>query len=139
MGASSELLDAAYETHKVYQRKAFQSPEPITTENFADHLGDKKYYQSYLKFFSDELLTKGTSKTLETYLYSKQANFADEEGQKSPLMFARFIGGVFHPLIHVGYGLEFGLPGMVAEGEFYCVISEMKAAKLEYRSFPKCC
>ena len=31
-------------------------------------------------------------------------------------LFARVIGGAFHPLIHIGYGLEFDIPGIVAEG-----------------------
>jgi hypothetical protein len=32
-------------------------------------------------------------------------------------MMARFLGALFHAFIHVGYGLEFGIPGLVAEGE----------------------
>lgn len=31
-------------------------------------------------------------------------------------MLSRFIGGLLHPLIHTGYGAEFGLLGMSAEG-----------------------
>lgn len=31
-------------------------------------------------------------------------------------MLNRFLMGVVHPIIHAGYGCEFGLPGMVAEG-----------------------
>jgi hypothetical protein len=32
-------------------------------------------------------------------------------------MLARFIGGGLHPLIHTGYGAEFGLLGISAEGK----------------------
>ena len=31
-------------------------------------------------------------------------------------MLAQFMSGVLHPLIHTGNGIEFGLPGLVAEG-----------------------
>ena len=31
-------------------------------------------------------------------------------------MLGRLLDAVIHPLIHVGYGVEFGLPGMVIEG-----------------------
>ena len=31
-------------------------------------------------------------------------------------MLSRFYARIYHPLIYVGYGLEFGLLGMVAEG-----------------------
>jgi hypothetical protein len=117
MGANPELLNAAYETHKGFQRKTFLSPGQITSENFADHLGDEDYFQAYLKYFSDELLANGNFKTLENYLYSKKANSKEQE---RPLaMFSRFLGGLLHPAIHTGYGLEFGLPGMVAEGESF--------------------
>jgi hypothetical protein len=35
-------------------------------------------------------------------------------------MFSRFVSGLFHPLIHTGYGLEFGINGMLAEGIYLC-------------------
>lgn len=31
-------------------------------------------------------------------------------------MLNRFLAGVLHPIIHTGYGAEFGLPGMLVEG-----------------------
>ncbi|OBZ73399.1 hypothetical protein A0H81_07066 [Grifola frondosa] len=31
-------------------------------------------------------------------------------------MLNRFLAGILHPLIHTGYGCEFGLLGMIAEG-----------------------
>lgn len=36
-------------------------------------------------------------------------------------MLDHFLGGLIHPMIHVGYGLEFRLPGMVAQGILYAV------------------
>lgn len=39
---------------------------------------------------------------------------------KQPQMLNRFLDGLMHPMIHVGHGLEFGLPGTVAEGA-HCV------------------
>jgi hypothetical protein len=35
---------------------------------------------------------------------------------KRPHLLNRFISGVLHPLIHTGYGIEFGIPGILAEG-----------------------
>ena len=37
---------------------------------------------------------------------------------QNPLMLSRFLAGFLHPLIHAGYGAEFGLFGMIAEGLF---------------------
>jgi hypothetical protein len=48
MGADSELLKAAYETHVVYQKPAFPPPEDkkistiINDTNWKDHLGDDR-------------------------------------------------------------------------------------------------
>ena len=39
------------------------------------------------------------------------------DGEKRVNMIGRFLGGFVHPLIHAGYGAEFGLLGMWAEGE----------------------
>lgn len=43
LGATPEVLQAAYETHKEYQRPAFDAPGEITEKNWKDHLGDEKY------------------------------------------------------------------------------------------------
>lgn len=39
------------------------------------------------------------------------------EGAQQPEMLNRFLEILLHPIIHVGYGAEFGIPGMIAEGE----------------------
>jgi hypothetical protein len=122
MGANGRLLHEGYKTDGAYQRPIGKSPTPISSENFADHLGDGKYYQGYLEFFSNQLVTRGVDATLEDYLYSKGANFndrAEANGSRQPEMFSRFMSGLMHPLIHVGYGLEFGLPGILAEGTYF--------------------
>ena len=31
-------------------------------------------------------------------------------------MLDRFLASVIHPIIQLGHGLEFGLPGLIAEG-----------------------
>lgn len=51
MGASSEVLKAAYETHVAYLRPALPSPEAaepkgstvIDEANWKDHLGDERF------------------------------------------------------------------------------------------------
>ncbi|KAL4064618.1 hypothetical protein J3A83DRAFT_4101231 [Scleroderma citrinum] len=114
MGASGAVIDAAYATHYEYQRQAFESPGHITHGNYSKHLGDERYYSAYLGFFKSELLKKGLSECLEEFVLSSAANF-DSKGEH-PAMLSRFISGVIHPLIHVGYGAEFGLLGLSAEG-----------------------
>lgn len=77
-----------------------------------------RYYKAYLAFFTDAVQLKGTSAALEQYLFSEGANRdpSIDSDEKQPQMFTRLLSGLLHPLIHVGYGVEFGNPGMVIEG-----------------------
>lgn len=54
---------------------------------------------------------------LEKYIFSREFNFDNKlNDAEQPRMLDRFVGGLLHPVIHTGYGYEFGLPGIVAEG-----------------------
>lgn len=54
---------------------------------------------------------------MEKYIFSSKANFASTtESGRSPQMLCRFLASILHPLIHFGYGVEFGLPGIMSEG-----------------------
>lgn len=114
MGASDAVIDAAYATHYAYQRPAFESPAHITHGNYNKHLGDERYYSAYLRFFESELFQRGLPDCLEEYVFSLTVNF-DNDGEH-PAMLSRFVYGVIHSFIHVGYGAEFGLLGVSAEG-----------------------
>jgi hypothetical protein len=46
-----------------------------------------------------------------------------KEGEKHPEMLGRLMAGGFHPLIHVGYGAEFGVKQQIAEGP--CFIAHL--------------
>ncbi|SPO24268.1 uncharacterized protein UTRI_03536 [Ustilago trichophora] len=91
--------------------------EKISENNWTQHLGNARYYWSYLHFF-DSLLVDANQKTiervLEKYVFSKEAN--DQGGNGKGGMLARFYGGVLHSLIHVGYGLELRDTRLMAEG-----------------------
>ncbi|KAJ7627962.1 hypothetical protein DFH06DRAFT_1006528 [Mycena polygramma] len=113
LGASPAHIEAIWKMHLNIEKPAFASPGAITAATFADHLGDRKYYQAYLKFFSEEVLKKNDiAATLEEWLFSSKANF---DG-KGPQMLNRMLAGILHPLLYVGYGVEFAIPGLVAEG-----------------------
>lgn len=60
-------------------------------------------WTDYLTFFDNVIKEDGMQKVFETYTFH-------------PEMFPRLFGGAFHPLIHVGYGVEFQLPIILAEG-----------------------
>lgn len=74
------------------------------------------YYDSYLAFYSLELVQHGLDSTLEKYFFSADANWGRNEEDTHPEMLSRLLAGLVHPYIFVGYGVEFGMLGMVAEG-----------------------
>lgn len=136
MGASAKIIFSAYKTHCVYQRPAFDSPSRITRHNFIEHLGDERFYSAYSDFFAHELGKKGFARTFGEYIFAPSANYLAEP---HPEMLARFIGGLLHPLIHTGYGAEFGLLGMSAEGLAMTAVHPVKVHALippSYFSFP---
>ena len=81
------------------------------------HIPHARYYQSYVTFFSKQLSEKGFAPTLEEFVFSEKYNFQEGRGVNAqPEMLARFTAGALHPLIHVGYGAEFGFKGTFVEG-----------------------
>jgi len=67
---------------------------------------------------------------MDRFVFSLEANLGvvdehcsktverQESFVKQPQMLNRFLGGLLHPIIHAGYGAEFGIPGMVVEGSY---------------------
>jgi hypothetical protein len=115
LGAEKSLLESAYRRSSAYQRAVFPSPNSISQQNWREYVGDERYYQAYLEFFTTEIKSKSFDTILEEYVFARKANFVEDPG-KQPEMLTRFFAGLLHPLIHTGLGIEFGLPGTFAEG-----------------------
>ncbi|KAH9170233.1 hypothetical protein EDB89DRAFT_1979523 [Lactarius sanguifluus] len=125
LGASPELIRDVYKTHLPVLKPTLVSPVPITQENFIEHLGDERYYDGYLAFFTDYLQSHSPTEALERFIFSPEYNFRsdlaaadgpDSKEKVQPQMLNRFLAGLIHPFIHVAYGLEFGIIGQVVEG-----------------------
>ena len=63
------------------------------------------------------MLKKGVDEVLEEYIFSAKANVGGPGVEGTPRMLSRFYAVLIHPMIYIGCGLEFGFPGLVAEGE----------------------
>ena len=72
-----------------------------------------------MDFFTELLLEQGPNPVFQEYVFSKDANFVPAAGKtEKPSMYGRLLGGLVHPLIHIGYAAEFGQYGMWAQGQF---------------------
>ncbi|KAG8215798.1 hypothetical protein J3R82DRAFT_7706 [Butyriboletus roseoflavus] len=122
LGAPGPVISAAYQnTHLDHMRVAFVSPDTvtITDDNFTDYLGNDHYYNAYLNYFHRVVLEPGAtiSNILEKYLFSPHYNVrTPQQGAEQPQMLNRFLEILIHPIIHAGYGAEFGILGLIAEG-----------------------
>ncbi|KAJ7608922.1 hypothetical protein DFH06DRAFT_1247725 [Mycena polygramma] len=108
LGAGPAHLAAIWQQHVNLERKQFKSDQPITRGNFNEHLGNEKYYQAYLHFFSEVVLRKPVDAVLEEWIFASKMNYdASFKGGEQPEMLNRLLAGVMHPLIYVGFGLDF--------------------------------
>jgi hypothetical protein len=102
-GASPEQIQVIFEQHISKLRAVPQTLAEITRDNYMDYFNKAEAYTSFLTFFTSEMNQYGIDETVRRWVWSGD-------------LLTRTIGGLFHPVIHIGYGLEFKLPGIVAEG-----------------------
>ncbi|KAL8948606.1 MAG: hypothetical protein Q9222_005222 [Ikaeria aurantiellina] len=112
LGATPDTLNKNYKENDSYQR-----PPPPLHDDLSQRLHDPsvfisnmfrpKTYSDYLKFIISEIESKGHEAAIHEYI------FADNERAK--IMFNRLFAGYLHPIIHLGFGVEFRQPAIIAE------------------------
>lgn len=100
---------SVYDPHHASSTEQATKIEKINPDKWQDHLGNARYYWSYLHFFDEQVQQLGFSQALEKYVLSRDANQANAK------MLARFYGGVLHAWIHFGYALELTLNELAGE------------------------
>ncbi|GIZ49398.1 hypothetical protein CKM354_001242800 [Cercospora kikuchii] len=112
LNASPEDIQRGYDTNRSYQRPAKKPQTTIVKElhdpkKFIGYLGPDKYYNDFLEFFQEEIDKKGWQDVLQEYV------FAGDE--RAETMLVRMYAGFLHPIIHLGFGIEFEQPAIIAE------------------------
>ncbi|KAL4806396.1 hypothetical protein BDV18DRAFT_160464 [Aspergillus unguis] len=112
LGASPSEIQHAYDRNKSYQRSPMPTDEDVVAslhdkESFKKELGREKNYPNFLEFFQREIDAKGFENVLNEYLF--------KEDENAESMFARLFGGLLHPIIHLGFAIEFNQPALIAE------------------------
>ncbi|GAB7349611.1 hypothetical protein MBLNU459_g0296t1 [Dothideomycetes sp. NU459] len=113
LGASPSQLQKHYDHNEEYQRPSKPLAENVIEDmhdpkHFLKYLGNEKYYNDYLSFFQTQIANKGWGKVLEEFV------FAGDE--RADAMLTRLFAGFLHPIIHLGFGVEFHQPAIMAEG-----------------------
>ncbi|PQE28606.1 hypothetical protein CJF32_00005695 [Rutstroemia sp. NJR-2017a WRK4] len=112
LGAPANIIEKHYKNNASYQRPAVQVEDRViidmsNPEHFSKYLGNEKYYHDFLLFFQQEMETKGWENVLKEYVFAGDAR-ADN-------FLGRLFAGFLHPLIHLGFGIEFNQPAIIAE------------------------
>ncbi|KAI9264160.1 hypothetical protein BDA99DRAFT_508588 [Phascolomyces articulosus] len=102
LGADMKRLQDIFYAHSSYMRPIPDAVGVLTRETYRNEISNRDAYTSYLNLFKDEIQQHGLVDTVRYWL------FKDD-------MLAHTIGGAYHPLIHLGYALEFNLPNIGAE------------------------
>ncbi|KAK4546135.1 hypothetical protein LTR36_002272 [Oleoguttula mirabilis] len=105
-------LRKAYNINEGYQRPLGPLNESILAEmhdpdKFSNSLGNEKYYHEFLLLFQKEIATSSWQEVVDKYLFAGDESADD--------MLARTLAGFLHPLIHLGFGIEFHQPAIIAE------------------------
>jgi hypothetical protein len=112
LGAGPADIQKGYDVNQSYQRPAITPKSTIIdklhdVETFTKYLGPEKHYPDFLEFFQKEIETLGWQETLQKYVFA-----GDERADD---MLVRMYSGFLHPIIHLGFGVEFHQPAIIAE------------------------
>ena len=112
LGATPQQLTSHYNRNRLSKL-----PLPPVDENvvrslsdpkvFAQHLGPKQHYTNFMRFFESEIANRGFEAVINDFLFAGDARAED--------LLVRLFMGFLHPLIHLGFGVEFAQPVLVAE------------------------
>lgn len=112
LSASPRDLQHHFDSNKSYQRPRGSYDQAVVAKmhdpaEFIGFLGDERHYKNFLQLFRQEIEATGWQAVVNKYL------FADDRlsSKMLPLVFAGFL----HPLIHLGFGVEFEQPAIIAE------------------------
>ncbi|KAI1854087.1 hypothetical protein JX265_003590 [Neoarthrinium moseri] len=113
MGGGPRQLKRAFDDGVPIQRplppvdlevvKSFKDPS-----RFREKMTLLSEYTNYLAFFEEEIEYKGWEAVVNERCFSRTPN--------ADYLLSQMYEGVFHPMIHLGFGVEFQLPSIVAEG-----------------------
>ncbi|KAF2733376.1 hypothetical protein EJ04DRAFT_605640 [Polyplosphaeria fusca] len=113
LDASPQELQKGYDINASYQRPPVPLDSSVVEEMqdpelFKKYLGKEKHYRNFIAFFQGEMDKKGWQEVLNERLF-KRDEAADD-------MLGRMFAGFLHPIIHLGFGVEFSQPAIIAEG-----------------------
>ena len=103
LGAPESRLKQEWEIENYLSPLGEKQSTEITDENWKEYIGVDKFYPNYLDYFKGKIAKDGVQTTVVRYALDET-------------LLPSVVSGAVHPLIHVGFGLEFSSEIVVAEG-----------------------
>ncbi|KAF2860411.1 hypothetical protein K470DRAFT_258006 [Piedraia hortae CBS 480.64] len=108
--ATEDQVVQAFKDNESYQMPAKEVHEDVLKElydpkKFSESLGVREYYHEFLIYFQKEIEQLGWQKAISKHVLEESENN----------MLVRLYAGLVHPIIHLGFGVEFEQPAIVAE------------------------
>jgi hypothetical protein len=130
LNASTKDLQHHFQSNESYQRALDSYDQDTVTKMqdsaaFTKFLGDERHYKNFLQFFRIEIEKSGWQAVVNKFILSN-----DEVASE---MLPRVFAGFLHPLIHLGFGVEFEQPAIVAEALAQAAIHSGWIAKFFYQ------
>ncbi|KAI9689254.1 MAG: hypothetical protein M1820_010198 [Bogoriella megaspora] len=112
MGANPSQLQEAY-SYNPKQRPLPTLDNQVVKDlydedKFYEHLHQMSDYTNYLTFFETQIESKGWRAVIQEFAFSRTRN--------ADAILAGLYEGAYHPIIHLGLGIEFEQPSIIAEG-----------------------
>lgn len=117
LGGTPEDIQRAYDDDDQHQGPISPIDRSVVKELsdpavFLAKMYQLNQYGNFLRFFEGEIEAEGWKAVISKYVFSRTA-LADA-------MLAQLFEGAYHPIISVGFGVEFEQPSLVAEGLAHC-------------------
>jgi hypothetical protein len=103
LGADDKRLEREWDIENDREPFLPYREETIDQSNWPTFIGKPRYYPNYLAFFEEEVKKEGALPAMLKYAFTEE-------------LYPCLLAGAVHPIIHLGFGLEFDLPSVIAEG-----------------------
>lgn len=112
LGASPDQIRWHFRNNESYQRKRPAASDAIIDKLadptvFAKCLGNELHYSSFLQFFTQHFELHGYEESVKSLLF--------DGTELANLIFSRLFTGFIHPLIQLGFGIEFDRQDLMVE------------------------
>ncbi|KAJ2955840.1 hypothetical protein NQZ79_g8222 [Umbelopsis isabellina] len=111
LGSSPDTLRKIYQLHSAYQRPQMPVKYDINESNLVDYVLKEDAYSSYLAFFDKQIKSMTVKEIFDKYATIEP-------------IYDGLFGGLYHPLIHFCYGVEFDDKLVMAEGLAMAAVQE---------------